>query len=760
MQRCTGDSRTDRLKLCLIGSYLPRACGIATFTNDLWKSVIDAGGEADIIAVTNAPATYDYPAEVAFEIRQNRLADYRLAAEYINFSGADVVCLQHEFGIFGGREGRYILELLKHLRKPVVTTLHTVLPEPEPGYRESLIGVAALSDQIVVLNSKAIPILTDVYGIDPGKISLIHHGVPDVPFIDPEFYKDAFGVEGRMVLLTFGLLSRNKGIEQVLDALPAIISEHPDIVYIILGPTHPEVKRYEGEEYRLALQRQVRELGLEEHVIFHDRFVSLDELCQFIGACDIYVTPYRAKDQIVSGTLAYAVGMGKAVVSTPYLYAEELLDAGRGRLVGFDDVEGLTATLLDLIAGRAQRHQMRKRAYALGREMTWPVIGGVYLDLFERVVVGERRRQPTQLASSRPRTLVIPDARLEHLIALTDYTGIMQHASWGMPDRRHGYSTDDQARALIVTLMHYQQYRDESVLPLASRYLSFLQHAQLPDGTFHNFMDYGRRFIDVRGSEDTFGRSVWGLGAAVALAPTEGMRALAREQFELAFNAIDLTHPRAMAYTICGLHAFLQRYDGATQVRRTLIDLADRLAMLYEQSHTPDWRWFEDTLTYANAKLPEALLLAWHVTGDERYRTIGLEALDFLFEATWRDGMFDFIGNQGWWRRGEARAVHGQQPIEAGYTAATCSLAWEITGEQRYLDLEQASIEWLLGRNRHGARLYDLATGGCCDGLDAGGPNQNQGAESIICCLLGLLTASRQRELRGETTTLLAAAGH
>lgn len=759
MQRRTGTGRTHRLKLCLIGSYVPRACGIATFTKDLWTAVSDAGAQASVVALTNTPDGYDYPPEVAFEIRQNRLADYRLAAEYINFSGADIVCLQHEFGIFGGREGRYILELLKHLRKPVVTTLHTVLPDPTPGYRETLIGVAAHSDHLVVLSSRAITILTDVYGIDPGKISMIHHGVPDVPFIDPEYYKDDFGVSGRMVLLTFGLLSRNKGIEQVLEALPAVVCTHPDVVYIILGETHPEVKRAEGEEYRLKLQRLVRDLGLEEHVIFHDRFVSLDELCRFIGASDIYITPYRAHDQIVSGTLAYAVGMGKAVVSTPYLYAQELLAEDRGRLVPFGDAAALAATLNDLIERRAQRHRMRKRAYALGRRMTWPVVGAAYVDLFRAVVVSDRHAYLAPPASERARALVVPEARLDHLIALTDDVGVIQHAAWGIPDRRFGYSTDDQARALIVTLLHFQQYRDETVLPLAGRYLSFLLHAQVPDGRFHNFMDYGRTFIDDHGSEDTLGRAVWGLGIAVALGPTEGIRALAREMFERAIEAPPITYPRGMAYVICGLHAFLQRYDGAAQVRRKLIELADQLADLYEQNHTPDWRWFEDTLTYANAKLPEALLLAWHVTGDDRYRAIGLEALDFLVEATWRDGMFDFIGNQGWWRRGGERAVHGQQPIEAGYTAATCALAWEITGEQRYLDLEQAAIEWLLGRNRYGARLYDLSTGGCSDGLDANGPNLNQGAEAIICCLLGLLIASRQRERRRAPIQLVSAGG-
>ncbi|RIK41460.1 MAG: glycosyl transferase family 1 [Chloroflexi bacterium] len=759
MQRRTGNGRVNRPKVCFVGSYVPRACGIATFTSDLRAAVANTGAASSVVALTNTDTGYDYPAEVALEIRQHQLADYRLAAEYINDSDNDIVCLQHEFGIFGGREGRYILDLLKRLRKPIVTTLHTVLPEPTPAYREALIGVASRSDHLVVLNSRAIPILTDVYGIDPCKISMIHHGVPDVPFIDPEYFKDEFGVTGRTVLLTFGLLNRNKGIEQVLDALPCVAQAHPDVVYLVLGATHPEVKRHDGEEYRYYLEQLVRERGIGRHVQFHDYFVSLDQLCRYIGASDIYITPYRARDQIVSGTLAYAVGMGKAVVSTPYLYALELLSDDRGRLVPFDDRAAMEEALIGLIEARAERHRMRKRAYALGRDMTWPVVGEAYVKLFESVVSGAHH-QPARIAASRGRqSYVVPDARLDHLIALTDCTGIIQHAAWELPDRRFGYSTDDQARALVVTLMHYQQHRDDAVLPLAARYLSFLQHAQLPNGAFHNFMDYRRRFTDECGSEDTLGRAIWGLGTAVALAPSEGMRAVARGVFERATASLAVTYPRAMAYSICGLHAFLQRYDGAVQVRRLLIELADRLTALYESHASTDWSWFEDTLTYANAKLPEAVLLAWHVTGNDRYRDVGLEALDFLIDATWRDGMFDFIGNRGWWPRGGKRSSDGQQPIEAGYTAAACALAWELTGEPRYVELEHAAVEWFLGRNRYNACLYDYTTGGCRDGLDAAGPNANQGAESVICCLLGLLTLSCQRE-RQTAPSSLVAAGH
>lgn len=742
-------SRPANSRVCFVATYPPRACGIATFTSDLRRAIcdVDANVQASVIALTNTPERYEYPPEVAFEIRQQQLGDYRLAAEYINFSGVDTVCVQHEFGIFGGAEGRYIAEFLEALRKPVVTALHTVLPSPPAGIRDALVRVAAASDYLVVLNNRATSILKNDYGIPEEKITFIHHGVPDAPFVDPNYYKDKFGVEGRLVLMTFGLLSRNKGIEMVLEAMPKVVAAYPRAVYIVLGATHPEVKRREGEDYRLWLRRRVRELGLEDHVMFYDRYVDLAELLEFIGACDIYVTPYKAMDQIVSGTLAYAVGMGKAVVSTPYLYAEELLASGRGRLVDVGDSDGLATTLVKLIENRAGRHRMRKKAYEYGRQMIWSEVANRYLELFERASTA----YPNKRLTPRIRKLTaagydLPEIKLDHLIRLTDDTGIMQHATCGVPDRRFGYSTDDAARALVVTLKHYDQYGDEVAIDLATRYLSFLSYAQLEDGRFHNFMSYSRDFLDDQGSEDTLGRALWGLGTAVRYSPTEGMRALARSMFERSMEVLDFEHPRAMAYAICGLYNFLHRYDGAPPVRRKLTELAQQLAEIYERGSDKEWRWFGDEMTYANAKMPEAMLLAYRATGDEQFKKIGFESLEFLLEQTYRDGRFDFIGNQGWYRRGEERAVLSQQPIEAGYTAEACLVAQEVSGDQRYLELAEAAAEWLLGRNRLGARLYDFATGACADGLNPHGPSLNQGAESVICGLLTLLTVSEPRD--------------
>lgn len=759
-------------RVCIIGTYPPRECGIGTFTWDLRHAIEGdydrlrlpgetSAGATTVLAMTNAASRYEYPPEVVFEIQQNQAKDYRLAAEYINFSDTDVVSLQHEFGIFGGAEGRFVVELLKNLRKPVITTLHTVLRQPEPGYKETLARIAHYSDHLVVMNSRAIPVLKEVYGVPEEKVSLIHHGVPDVPFVDSNFYKDKFGVEGKLVILTFGLLSRNKGIELMIEALPSVVAKHPNVVYIVLGATHPEVKRRQGEEYRYALKRRVRELGLDAHVKFYETYVDKEGLKEFIGASDIYVTPYRSAEQIVSGTLAYAVGMGKAVVSTPYMYAEELLSDGRGKLVPFDDAKALSETLTQLVEDDTERHAIRKRAYQFGRAMTWEQVGNDYTKLFDRVVSNYESRAITRPSPSTADSLEfdVPEARLDWMDKLTDGTSIIQHAAYGVPEYRHGYATDDAARGLVVALRHYDLMEDERAQEMAVRYLAFLRFAQKDDGTFYNFMNYARTFIEDETQQDTTGRALWGLGTAVCCGLSENMRVCAREMFERALEQLDdMHHPRALAYAICGLDAFLDRYDGAFAVRRKMGELASKLVQHNVDARRDDWNWFGGEMTYGNAKVPEAMLRAARALGDDNYKRIGLETLDFLIEQTYRDARFDFIGNQGWYRRDGERAVFGQQSIEAGYTTESCLLAFEMTNDTRYYDLAQAAVEWFLGRNRLGVQVYDLQTGVCADGLDQQGVSLNAGAESVICCLVGLLALTRVRERRLDEPANIAAA--
>lgn len=691
-----------------------------------------------ITAINNRSEGYDYPEEVGFEIQQNRINDYRLAADYVNYSDVDIVCLQHEFGIFGGSEGNYINHFLGNLKKPVVTTFHTILNEPPDEYRRALCEVAEFSHGVVAMSRQGGEVLKTVYGIPEEKILFIHHGVPDVPFVDPNFHKDQFQVEGRFVLLTFGLLNPNKGIETVIKALPEVVKRFPQVAYIILGATHPEIKKIHGEEYRVSLQRRVVRLGLEKHVFFYNRFVEIKELCEFIGACDLYITPYLSREQSTSGTLAYALGMGKAVISTPYSYAAEMLQDGRGMLMDFGDFRGLSRLINQSIENEVGRHQMRKRAYELGRTMIWSRVAEEYLKAFDLILGRYHARSGT--APFQMRDLPqepLPEINLDQVFHLTDDTGIFRHSFYGIPDRRCGYSTGDAALALIVVLRAYRQLRDDGYLGLADTYLSFLRHAQLESGRFSEQMNYARQFCEMEESEDTWGKAVWSLGCAVALAPREGFRNLAREIFEKAVSELNMEKPVPKAYAVLGLASFLKKYGGATAVKRILQTLADELAVSEDLS-----KGISDDMGCAgHAKIAHALLTASQILGNETYREIALERLELLTRATLAGDYFDFagIGNAG---NKEERV---ERPLDAGFMVEADILAFELTGETRYQELASTAFDWFLGRNCLNAALYDFSTGACNDGIGPHGINLNQGAESALSFLLANLAVSEQQ---------------
>ncbi len=699
-----------------------------------------------VVAVNDTPEGYPYPERVRFEVIQNNQDYYRQMAEFLNMTRVDLVCLQHEYGIFGGPAGSHILVALRRLRMPLVTTLHSVLLSPDEHQRQVLEEICRLSERVVVMSEKAIQILKEVYQVPGEKIDFIHHGIPDMPFVDPNYYKDLFGVEGRRVILTFGLLSPNKGIEYMIDALPIIVKNFPDVVYIVLGITHPNVKREYGEEYRLSLQRRAREVNVTQHIIFHNRFVSLEELCRFLGSADIYVTPYLNPQQIVSGTLAYSMGVGKAVVSTPYWYAEEMLADGRGRLVPFRNSVTLAETIIHLFKEEAERHQMRKRAYAFGRKMIWKEVARTYLDVFQRAAE-ERRSGPAilyQLAgSSDPLDIDLPELNLNHLLTLTDDTGILQHARRIVPNLNEGYTTDDNARALLVALRAREQEVDKILINrLIRRYLAFVDFAfNRQNGRFRNFLSYDRRWLEGAGSEDSQGRALWALGYAVSASNEEGIIALTMNLFSSGLTAVELfTSPRAWAYTILGLCFYTQRFPGDSNARRFKELLAERLYQLYKSNRSEDWRWFEPMLAYANARLSEALIAVGRDLHRPELVESGLESLNWLIKVqTAEEGHFVPIANLGW-RRNTPRARFDQQPIEAHCTIEACYQAYLATHEPRWREEMRRAFEWFLGRNDLGLPLYDYFTGGCHDGLHPDGVNGNEGAEATLSFLAALLT--------------------
>jgi glycosyltransferase involved in cell wall biosynthesis len=734
-------------RIAFVGNYLPRQCGIATFTTDLCEAVAAQYPTTCFsVPVNDTESGYSYPPRVRFELVEKDLDSYRRAADFLNVNNVDLVSLQHEYGIYGGQAGSHILALLNGLRAPIVTTLHTVLRDPDPQQRFVLKEVAKLSDRLVTMSERASEFLREIYGVPAEKISLIPHGIPDIPFVDPNFYKDQFGVAGKTVLLTFGLLSPNKGIENVIAALPAILARFPDVVYIVLGATHPHVKQHEGETYRLSLQRLAHEKGVEDHVIFFNQFVALEELVQFIGAADIYVTPYLNPAQIVSGTLAYALGAGKAVISTPYWYAEEMLADGRGVLVPFRDPGAVAERVIDLLENEPERHAMRKRAYLLGREMVWPAAARRYMECFE-CARAERLRvsRPAFVVKALDKSPVeLPLLNLRHLRLMTDQTGILQHATFTVPNYAEGYAIDDNARALIVAVLLEELGVPpaEEVASLSARYLAFLQYAfNAEAGRFRNFLGYTRRWLEDVGSGDSHGRAIWALGTVLGRSENTAFRALADQLFERALPAIlDITTPRSWAFTLLGIHEYLRRFEGDRRVNQIRQELADRLMALYRAHRSAEWAWFEDELTYCNAALPHALLLCGQWIPDDSMVEAGLETLAWLVEVQRGEaGYFVPIGSSGFYPRGGERARFDQQPVEAQTTISACLQAYRLTGDNRWRKEAHRAFQWFLGYNDLNLSLYDPASGGCRDGLHPDRTNDNQGAESTLAFLHALL---------------------
>ncbi|HUI08377.1 MAG TPA: glycosyltransferase family 4 protein [Verrucomicrobiae bacterium] len=733
-------------RVAVVGDYLPRRCGIATFTADLCEALAAQHPETTYFAVpvNDIEQGYPYPARVRFEMAERDLESYRRAADFLNITNVDVVSLQHEFGLFGGPAGSHILALVRELHMPVVTTLHTVLREPDPQQRKVMKELAEWSDRLVALSQRAQQFLQQVYGVCAEKIDLISHGIPDVPFVDPNFYKDRFSVEGKLVLLTFGLLSPNKGIEYVIEALPNIVAANPGAVYIVLGATHPHVKRNEGETYRVMLQQLARDKGVEQHVIFHNRFVSLEELVEFIGAADIYVTPYLNREQVVSGTLAYAVGAGKAVVSTPYWHAEEMLADGRGVLVPFRDASAIAKAVVGLINDETERHAMRKRAYLFGRQMVWSNVAGLYMKSFDKART-RRRGASRSVAAARAqekRPTELPTLNLDHLRRLSDDTGMLQHAVFTVPSYPDGYCTDDNARALIATVLLEELGESEATKGLASVYMAFLWYAfNLKTGRFRNFLSFERQWREERGSDDSHGRALWALGTVLGRSEKGGLCGTASRLFELALPPIlETSSPRAWAFALLGIHEYLRRYAGDRTAQNAREILAQRLLDLYRAHSSPDWRWFEDNLSYCNAVLPHALLLSGHFLPRSDMSEAAFTALGWLADVQRAKGdHFVPVGSNGFYARGGERARFDQQPVEAHAMIIACREAYRQTNDRRWQAEAQLAFEWFLGRNDLRLPLYDPATGGCRDGLHPDRVNQNQGAEATLSYLLSLL---------------------
>ncbi|MDQ3144865.1 MAG: glycosyltransferase family 4 protein [Pseudomonadota bacterium] len=720
-------------RLALVGNALPRQCGMATFTSHV----------ADALRLRYPTLTLDHYAiddgtGVAYSndirtIARDELPAYRDAAQAIAASGADAIWLQHEYGIFGGEAGAHILELINATDLPIVVTLHTVLERASPAERAVFERVLSRADHLIVMAARGADILRRVHGVAPHRISIIPHGVPDRPLRDPDALKARFGWEGRQVLMTFGLLAPDKGVQHMIEAMPKIVADHPQALYAVVGATHPNLVRHQGEVHREALMARAAELGVADHVRFVDAFVEQQELLDMLQASDIYVTPYLNMAQVTSGTLSYAVAVGKPVVATPYLHARELLADDHGMLVPPADPAALAAAVGELLDDHAHRHSLARRAYALGRTMLWP-----------RVV--ERALAPLAANSSRQRR---PAVRATTALALgaiermSDGVGMLQHGILSVADRNHGYCIDDNARALMFAVRRGRLDPAGPMASLAATYAAFLQHGWNGDvGRFRNFMGYDRRWLEDVGSEDSNGRTLWALGYAASHAPWRSIRDWAAKLFEEAVPRMGtLAPPRAKAFAALGGHALLASHPGHRMALDLIEDAGAQLMAIHAAARRADWEWFEAELTYDNARMSEALLRAGETLGDQAMINTGLTTLAWLCERqTGTRGCFRPVGSNGFGRRYAAPLAFDQQPLEATATIDAAAAALAISADGRWRTVACDAFGWFFGDNDLGIPLADLADGGCFDGLMATGINRNQGAESILALHLAAAT--------------------
>lgn len=722
------------MRIVFIGTALPRRCGIATFTTDLELAMRDSDNVAktEIIAMSDPDGPCAHDTSVHLAIAQDEPGAYLQAADYINAAGFDVVSLQHEFGIFGGEAGNYLLGLIAALRVPLVTTLHTVLDQPSEAQRAVMMSLLAASARVVVMARKARAILIDTYGADPASIVVIPHGIPDLPLADAAEAKARLGFASHRVILTFGLISPNKGIELMIEAMPVVLAAAPDAIYVVMGATHPALLRAEGEAYRKSLQARVHALGLDGHVVFLDRFAERPELLEHIAMCDVYVTPYLVEAQMTSGTLAYSHGLGRPVVSTPYWHAAELLEGGTGVLVPFRDPASLGSAVANLLTDDAARLAMGRAAYRTGRLATWTNTALRYHEAFRAACAG-----------SGP---VLPALPLTHFAAMCDDTGLYQHAIGGIPDRLHGYCIDDNARALLVAnaLGAARLAGLPTIQPL--RFAAFIQHGWNPDrARFRNFMGFDRRWLEDIGSEDSHGRTLWALGMTAAESTDTGLAQWAANLFSWAFETVEsFTSPRAWAFALLGLQGYSARRPFDRKARHIGLVLADRLYDLLQTCRRDDWIWFESRLTYDNARLSEAMITIGRDAEMPHLVDAGLSTLRWLTaRQTAPSGHFRPVGSEGFLLSAREPQRFDQQPLEACATVSACLAASTVDPDPFWHGEAARAFAWFSGVNDLGVALVDPGTGSCRDGLHRDRANENRGAESLLSYLMALTDMHR-----------------
>jgi glycosyltransferase involved in cell wall biosynthesis len=717
-------------KICFLSNFPPKECGIATFTQDLISSLnkkFNPKVKSRVIALNEESNLYNYDSRVIMQMNKDYLEDYINIAKRVNRSEKiKLVCIQHEFGIFGGEYGSYIIPFLETIKKPVVITFHSVLPNPNNLRKNVVKFIGEKSAAIIVMAESAVEILNRDYGINKNKIYVVRHGIPDTPLKPVEPYKKKLRLENKIVLSTFGLLSRGKGIEYMIKALPYLIKKHPNLLYIIIGETHPTIRKREGEEYRNSLISLVEKLKLQNNVKFYNKYLDLNEIIEYLLATDIYVCTNLEKNQIVSGTLSYALGCGKAIVSTPNIYAEEVLDDERGMLAKFQDPKSFADAIEKLLSDDKLKQRIEQNAYAFGRSMIWQNVASGYLSIFNKVV---KLREET--------TEKYPKIKLNHLRNLTDNIGCIQFAKLSVPDNSSGYTVDDNSRALIVSTIHDKLYNSEISKELSKIYLDFLEKVQSKEGKF-NDMEYENKNL-IPSSEDSTGRTIWALGYFINNSKNNELIEKAKKMFDKSYNLIgEDSSPRAKAFSVIGLYHYYQKYK-EENILLKIISLVDTIVESYKREATEEWSWFEGYLTYSNSKIPEMLFLAYNLTKNKEYLEIAEKSLDFLTNLVFFKDELSPIGQNGWYNRHGTRSFFDQQPIDASSMVQTYLIAHTITQNKKYYNNAVLAFNWFLGKNHLKQMIYNEVTGGCHDGLSKYSINLNQGAESTIEYLISRL---------------------
>lgn len=721
----------------MVSSYVPRKCGIATYTKDLVEQLQKKRNTIEIVAMNDPITKLTYQSPVSYIINQHEKKDYESVAWELNKKEIDFVHIQHEFGLFGGADGEYILDFARLLKKPLVATFHTVLLEPSPNQKRIIQELARLSRVCVVMEAIAQDRLESIYAISPHDIHVIYHGVPTLDGMTQSEAKKKVGYEDKFLLLSSNLISRNKGLEYAISAIPPIARKIPNIHFLIIGETHPVVKSQEGESYREELRKLVSDLHLGKYVTFINRYISLNELKTYLEAADICVTPYLDPQQITSGTLAYAMGVGKVCVSTSFLYAQHLLEDGRGVLVPFKNENAIADAIIHIFENPKKRKDMEENAHTLGREMRWPQVAYKHVAIYKDIL-----HRHKNIASITARFIKKP-LNLSYLEFLTDHTGILQHSYYNLPESRFGYSTDDNSRALIVVSKLYKNNRSKKLFQLMKIYLTFLRLAQEPNGRFHTFLNFQRHWIDLDDIADPYGKVLWALGYHLYACNDSPFFHSVHEIFKLSMRHLkDVRDARTAAYAILGLYYYVLAFEGEKDTAHFAIEyikkLADKLVKAYQQQSDHEWRWIEETMTYDNFRVPQALFAAYLITKRPLYKEIAIESLDFVWKCNYdfEKDYFDFVGQNGWYKKNDKKAAYDQQPLEAAAAADAFIFAYRTTKNEDYLRFAVIAFEWFFGRNRNHKELYDNKTKGVYDGLTKVGVNLNEGSESVICFLI------------------------